>query len=173
MFNRTNPNRGERGDRAKRAKARRLQLRSLWAGDDDAGTRRSGGRRRRRRGGDGDGGSRGGPFRGRRPLRFLARTLGLDEEQFEAVTLLFSQLKTERAQASVDRRRTAALYAEALAADTFDTTKATEAAKIANEAQARFDGVLTGTLAQLHDLLDDKQRTRLASILRETPLEKS
>src|SRR5438045_3754210 len=68
----------------------------------------------------------GGGFGVRRPLRFLAHRLGLDERQVAELARILDELKTERAQAEVDRRRTVAAFADALAADAFDAAKAAE-----------------------------------------------
>src|SRR5437870_3333129 len=48
----------------------------------------------------------GGAFGVRRPLRFLAYKLELDEKQVGELAKILSDLKTERAQADVDGRRT-------------------------------------------------------------------
>src|SRR5439155_10425281 len=44
----------------------------------------------------------GGAFGVRRPLRFLAYRLQLDEEQVAALAVILNELKTERAQTAVD-----------------------------------------------------------------------
>ena len=62
----------------------------------------------------------------RRPLRFLAFQLGLDETQTREVARILDELKTERAQASVDHRRMSAALADVLAEDSFDATRAAE-----------------------------------------------
>ena len=69
----------------------------------------------------------GGGFGVRRPLRFLAHKLELDEKQVVLLARILDQLKTERAQASVDDRRALGEFADALAGDAFDTTKAAAA----------------------------------------------
>jgi hypothetical protein len=55
-------------------------------------------------GGDDFGG--GGAFGVRRPLRFLAYKLNLNEEQVAQLAKILDELKTERAQSAVDDRRT-------------------------------------------------------------------
>src|SRR5882757_6651821 len=47
----------------------------------------------------------------RRPLRFLAHKLELDEKQVVEMARILDDLKTERAQAAVDDRRTLAEFA--------------------------------------------------------------
>lgn len=148
--------------RGRRSHTRRL-FEHLWLAAEGP---KSGGRRHRRRG---SGGGRGGPLGGRRPLRFLARKLDLNDEQFAQLAVLFSEIKTERAQASVDRRRSAALYADAFGKESFDQTKANEAKSIATAAQARLNEQIAKSLARVHQILDEKQRSKLACILRELP----
>src|SRR5262245_788574 len=48
----------------------------------------------------------GGAFGVRRPLRYLAYKLDLREEQTNELARILAELKTERAQAEVDERRT-------------------------------------------------------------------
>src|SRR4051812_42232162 len=57
----------------------------------------------------------GGSFGVRRPLRFLAWKLELDEAQVAELAKILDELKTERAQAAVDARRTVAAFADAIA----------------------------------------------------------
>src|SRR5262249_37821882 len=61
----------------------------------------------------------GGSFGVRRPLRFLAYKLELDEAQVTELAKILNELKTERAQAAVDPRRTTAAFADAVTAETF------------------------------------------------------
>ena len=56
----------------------------------------------------------GGGFGVRRPLRFLAHKLDLDEKQVVLLARILDELKTERAQVAVDDRRTLADFADAL-----------------------------------------------------------
>src|ERR1051325_9072677 len=65
-------------------------------------------------------GEEGGGFGVRRPLRFLAWKLGLDERQMAELARILNELKTERAQGAVDDRRALTLLADAAAGDTFD-----------------------------------------------------
>src|SRR5438477_3399678 len=55
--------------------------------------------------GEGWGEGEGGGFGVRRPLRFLAYKLELDDRQVPELARILDDLKTERAQAEVDRRR--------------------------------------------------------------------
>ena len=63
------------------------------------------------------GGDAGGSFGVRRPLRFLAWRLELDEAQVAKLAAVLNALKTERAQAAVDDRRALTAYADAFAAE--------------------------------------------------------
>src|SRR5206468_8705087 len=68
----------------------------------------------------------GGSFGVRRPLRFLAHKLDLNDRQIAELARVLDELKTERAQAEVDRRRTVTAFADALAGDAFDAARAGE-----------------------------------------------
>src|SRR5208283_2006281 len=75
-------------------------------------------------GGGGDGEQfGGGSFGVRRPLRFLAYKLDLDEAQVTELAAILHDLKTERAQADVDHRRTTSALADAVASESFDEAK--------------------------------------------------
>src|SRR5947209_899887 len=76
--------------------------------------------------GSGDDLGGGGAFGVRRPLRFLAYKLNLNEEQVAQLAKVLDELKTERAQAAVDDRRTVAAFADAPGLEKFDEARATE-----------------------------------------------
>jgi hypothetical protein len=126
------------------------------------------------RGGHGSGGSDegegegfgGGAFGVRRPLRFLAYKLELDERQVAELARILDELKTERAQAEVDRRRSLSAFADAVAGDTFDDGKAKQAAGARVATAERLRDAVTGALGRLHALLDKDQRERLAYLIR-------
>jgi len=102
----------------------------------------------------------------RRPLRFLAWKLKLDERQMVELATVLNDLKTERAQAEVDDRRALALLADAAQAETFDQTKADEAARLRTESAQRLQRKVVESLARIHAQLDPEQRERLAYNLR-------
>jgi Spy/CpxP family protein refolding chaperone len=102
----------------------------------------------------------------RRPLRFLAWKLGLDEPQLEQLAAIINELRTERAQAAVDDRRALALLADAVAGDSFDAAKATEAARLRTESQDRLQKRVAEALSRMHQQLQPDQRNRLAYLLR-------
>jgi Spy/CpxP family protein refolding chaperone len=110
-------------------------------------------------------GSEGG-FGVRRPLRVLAYKLELDEKQVAELARLLGEIKTERAQAEVDDRRTLAEFADALAGEAFDATRASSAGdrRVASATKLR-DAVLR-FLQQIHAILNPEQRQRLAYLIR-------
>jgi Spy/CpxP family protein refolding chaperone len=116
--------------------------------------------------GDGDGDGGGGPFGVRRPLRFIAYKLELDDKQIAELARILDELKTERAQAEVDRRRTVAALADAVAGDTFDTAKAGEGAKLRVSSAERLRDAVIKALQQIHAMLDGEQRAKLAYLIR-------
>ena len=96
----------------------------------------------------------------RRPLRFLAHKLDLDRNQTATLAAVLDDIKTERAQAAVDDRRTRKLFIEALSGDTFDAEKAKEAAAQRVESTRRVQEAIVGGLGKVHALLDEQQRER-------------
>lgn len=115
---------------------------------------------------DGDGELGGGAFGVRRPLRFLAYKLELDEKQVAELAAILDELKTERAQAEVDRRRTLTAFADAVAAQTFDEARANEGATMRVASAERLRDAVVKALRRIHTLLDDEQRGRLAYLIR-------
>ncbi len=102
----------------------------------------------------------------RRPLRFLAHKLDLDEQQINALVRILDDLKTERAQAEVDDRRSLAEFADAVGGEAFDAAKATSAGERRVQSAARLREALTRALQDIHALLNPEQRQRLAYLIR-------
>jgi Spy/CpxP family protein refolding chaperone len=102
----------------------------------------------------------------RRPLRFLAWRLELDEEQVTRLATVLNELKTERAQAEVDDRRALALLADASQGESFDAEKAAEAARLRTQSTERLQQKVVESLGRIHALLTGDQRGRLAYLLR-------
>src|SRR6185436_18820350 len=110
--------------------------RARHAGCGDEGSCGPGWGARQWAGGYGRGGHGGGPEDGdqegfgggafgiRRPLRFLAHKLDLDERQVGELARILDELKTERAQAEVDGRRAMAAFADAIGGAEFDAARA-------------------------------------------------
>ena len=115
-------------------------------------------------GGGFDGG--GGGFGVRRPLRFLAYKLDLEEKQVAELAVILDTLKTERAQAEVDQRRTTAAYADLLAGESFDSAAATAVTTERVRSAQRVQEAVQAALAKIHALLTEEQRKRLTYMLR-------
>ena len=117
-------------------------------------------------GGEGDGDFGSGAFGVRRPLRFLAYKLELDERQVGELARILDELKTERAQAEVDRRRTMSAFADAVGGEAFDEAKAKDGATLRVASAERLRDAVTKALGRIHALLDNDQRERLAYLIR-------
>lgn len=115
-------------------------------------------------GGDDFGG--GGSFGVRRPLRFLAHKLDLDDAQVAELAAILDVLKTERAQASVDDRRALSALADALAAEAFDEAKVSGATGERAKSAARVEAAVASALGRIHKLLEAEQRAQFAYLLR-------
>lgn len=102
----------------------------------------------------------------RRPLRFLAYKLDLDEEQVEQLATVLDELKTERAQSAVDDRRATSSLADAVAAETFDAAKVKAATGDRAKSAERVQAAVARALERLHGLLKPEQRAQLAYLLR-------
>lgn len=108
----------------------------------------------------------GGPFGVRRPLRFLANKLELSEAQMADLARIIDELKTERAQADVDHRRTVAAFADAVEGATFGADRAREGGDLRVKSAERVREAVISALAKIHALLDEEQRKRLAYLIR-------
>jgi Spy/CpxP family protein refolding chaperone len=135
------------------------------AGEDHVGGGRFGGWHAHG-GGQGGGEEGGASFGVRRPLRFLAYKLDLSEQQTTELARILDDLKTERAQGSVDDRRAVAAFAEAVGGETFDAAKAAEASKGRTATAERLGQSVTEALSRIHQLLEPEQRQRLAYLVR-------
>ena len=113
-----------------------------------------------------DHGGGGGGLGVRRPLRFLAHKLDLKEAQVETLARILNELKTERAQAEVDDRRTLAAFADAVAGEAFDEARAKAGGDIRLESANRLRDAVGKALGQIHAMLDPEQRARLAYLIR-------
>ena len=122
-----------------------------WSCGPGGGSRHGGGHERGGAGpDDGDGeGFGGGSFGVRRPLRFLAYKLELDEHQVGELARILDELKTERAQAEVDRRRSLSAFADAVGGDAFDDARAKEAAGTRVATAERLRDAVTSALKGL------------------------
>ena len=114
----------------------------------------------------GESGFGGGSFGVRRPLRFLAYKLQLEEPQVAELARILDEIKTERAQAAVDHRRALSAFAEAIEGEKFDEARAGAGAAIRLQSAERLRGAVVTALGRLHKLLDPQQRARLAYLIR-------
>jgi Spy/CpxP family protein refolding chaperone len=117
-------------------------------------------------GGPFDHGGDAGPFGVRRPLRFLAHKLDLDEKQTEELARIIEALKTERAQAEVDHRRTIASFADAIEQDAFAEDKAREGGELRVKSAEKVREAVLTALSKIHAMLDPDQRKRFAYLIR-------
>ncbi len=108
---------------------------------------------------------RGSNFGVRRPLRFLAHRLDLDENQVRRMAAVLNQLKTEREQASLDEKRTVANLANLLieGTPTLDECKAELAPRVTTAEHMR-DETAKATVA-ICSLLDEDQRAEFVDLL--------
>jgi len=107
-----------------------------------------------------------GGFGVRRPLRFLAFKLGLDETQVAELAKILDELKTERAQAAVDDRRAITAIAEAVSADSFDEAKAKAAASVRVKSSENLQNSVNRAMSRIHAILNPDQRAKLAYLIR-------
>lgn len=108
----------------------------------------------------------GGSFGVRRPLRFMAHKLELDEKQVAELAALLDDLKTERAQAAVDHRRSVGAFADAFAGEAFDEAAAKKAADLRVHSAERLRDAVVKTLARTFAMLNAEQRKQLSYLLR-------
>jgi Spy/CpxP family protein refolding chaperone len=116
--------------------------------------------------GHGDDFGESGSFGVRRPLRFLAYKLNLNEEQVAELAKILDELKTERAQAAVDDRRTVSAFADALGLEKFDEARAKEGGDLRVKSGERLRDAVVKAMAKIHALLDSGQRAQLAYLIR-------
>jgi predicted alpha-1,6-mannanase (GH76 family) len=116
--------------------------------------------------GDGGRGDDGGPFGVRRPLRFLAHRLQLDDRQAAELARILDEIKTERAQVAVDDRRAVSGFADAISGEALDAAKLGEAAASRVRSAERLRDAVVNALGRIHALLDVEQRAQLALLIR-------
>jgi Spy/CpxP family protein refolding chaperone len=76
-----------------------------------------------------------------------------------------NDLKTERAQAEVDDRRSLAEFADAISGESFDAAKAGSAGERRVGSTMRVREALVRALEQIHALMNPDQRQRLAYLI--------
>jgi Spy/CpxP family protein refolding chaperone len=110
---------------------------------------------------DGDG-----AFGVRRPLRFLAFKLELDDKQVAELARVLNDLKTERAQAAVDHRRSIAGFADLISGETFDEPKVSAVAGGRVKSAERLQDAVVKALGRIHGVLSAEQREKFAYLIR-------
>ena len=96
----------------------------------------------------------------------MTHQLDLDDEQVDTLAAVLNVLKTERAQARLDERRSIAGIADAVEGEGFDADAAGEALQLRVAAAERLKEQVLETLRKTHEMLDPEQRKRLAYLLR-------
>jgi Spy/CpxP family protein refolding chaperone len=107
-----------------------------------------------------------GHFGVRRPLRFLAHKLDLDEAQVTELARILNDLKTERAQAAVDHRRSTSAIADAVAGEALDETKLGSAVTERVKTAERLRDAVVRAIGRIHAVLQPDQRERFAYLIR-------
>ncbi len=102
----------------------------------------------------------------RRPLRFLTWRLHLTSDQVAEAAKILERLKIERAQAAVNLRRAASEFAEGVESEEFGRGHVESAGQTRLEAARRVQETVAGALEELHGLLDEDQREKLAMLIR-------
>ncbi len=96
----------------------------------------------------------------------MARKLGLDEDQVTKLAAILDDIRTERAQAAVNERRSVGAFADLLEAETFDEAQAKAAAQQRVDSAEQLAQAVAACMRKTHALLDDEQRSQLAYLLR-------
>jgi len=96
----------------------------------------------------------------------MAHKLDLDDEQIDTLAAILNLLKTERAQARLDERRSVAGLADAVEGSEFDADGASNALDARVASAERLKEEVLETLRKTHAMLDPEQRKRLAYLLR-------
>ena len=79
---------------------------------------------------------------------------------------ILDELKTERAQADVDQRRTVAAFAEAIEGPAFGDARAKEGGEQRVKTAERLRDAVVKALGQIHATLDEEQRKHFAYLIR-------
>lgn len=96
----------------------------------------------------------------------MAHKLELSDDQVTQLAIILNELKTERAQAAVDQRRSINSFADALVSEAFDEGKAESAGAQRVKSADLVRTAVQNALRKVHALLDAGQRERLAYLMR-------
>jgi Spy/CpxP family protein refolding chaperone len=108
----------------------------------------------------------GSDFGVRRPLRLLTYKLSLNEAQVAEMARVLDELKTERAQAAVDDRRTLTSFADSIGGDAFDEALAKKGADLRRTGGERLSEAVVKALGRIHKILEPAQREKFAYLIR-------
>lgn len=101
----------------------------------------------------------------KRPLRYLAHRLDLDEAQTRRMASILNQLKTEREQASLDEKRTVAAMANLLGDGTPTLDELREALSGRVKSAEHLKEETASAIVSICELLDDDQRDEFINLL--------
>ena len=111
-------------------------------------------------------GHRASSFGVRRPLRYLAYQLELDDAQMRQVAAVLNRLKTEHEQAALDERRASSALADAFEGDDVGTDAIAQALTQRQSTTERLAAETEAAVKALFAALDADQRERLADLMR-------
>ena len=106
-----------------------------------------------------------GGFGVRRPLRYLAHHLDLDDDQVRRVAAAFDRLKTEREQHRVTRASTAQDLAELLSDGKPSIDALTDAMTPRIDSAERMRLAVARAVCDIAEVLDDEQREQFAALI--------
>ncbi len=101
----------------------------------------------------------------RRPLRYLAHRLDLDDSQTRKMASILNQLKTEREQAELDEKRTVAGMANLLADGTPTLDEIREVLSGRVKSAEHLQEETAKAVVAISNFLDDDQRDEFVSLL--------
>lgn len=107
-----------------------------------------------------------GIFTGRRPLRFLARQLQLNEQQFASVSRFLQEYKIARSLAEADLCKAHLLLGDALQKDGFSTANAEKSQHLQEQAWKTLSQAKIKAIKAIHSLLNEHQRELFAGLVR-------
>ncbi len=101
----------------------------------------------------------------RRPLRYLAFKLELDDAQTRKMATVLNQLKTEKEQAGVDEKRTVTALAGLLESGTPSREELDNVLQSRTETASRMNDETARAVIAISELLDDDQRGEFVNLL--------
>jgi len=101
----------------------------------------------------------------RRPLRYLAHRLDLDDSQIRKMASILNQLKTEREQAELDEKRTVAGMANLLADGTPTLDEIREVLSGRVKSAEHLQEETAKAVVAISNFLDDDQRDEFVNLL--------